>query len=99
MNAPEWYIVAPADAPGTLILTDVPPAEYVRRTRNYLPLLHEHHRARGAVAPGVYSTRVEHDDDCGLFRDAPCDCDPTIVSGPPMNRAARRRAERGRGSR
>lgn len=95
MSTIEWYIVAPADAPGTLILTDVPPDEYLRRA-TYLPLLREHRRARGERKPGLYSSRNEHDDWCGLLKGGACNCSPTIVSGPPLNRAARRRASRER---
>lgn len=95
MNETKWYIVIPDGSPGTLILTDVPPDEYVRRA-TYLPLLCEHHRGRGDVKPGLYSSRVEHDDWCGLLKGGACNCSPTIISGPPIRttRQQRRQAER-----
>lgn len=95
LEASGWHLVRDPHS-GALILTDVPADEYLRRA-TYLPLLAEHERARGKREPGVYNTRLDHAEDCGLFRDAPCNCSPSISNGPPLNRAARRRAARARG--
>ena len=37
-------------------------------------------------SPGVHHIEVRHNDDCGFFRDKPCDCEPVVESGARVER-------------
>lgn len=36
--------------------------------------------------PGVHHVEVLHGDDCARWRGEPCDCNPTVISGAPVDR-------------
>jgi hypothetical protein len=52
----------------------------------YLDALVRHIQETGVEPGKVTHVEVRHDDDCAFWRRRPCDCEPSIVTGPAIDR-------------
>ena len=73
IKKPEVLVVNPGDDPTA-------PGEH-----NYIRKLLSMQHAGLLPVTGLYQLQVHHDDWCGVFRGARCDCDPVIEAHPAIS--------------
>lgn len=57
-----------------------------RKGHNYLPMVMRHAEEMQMDPGSIHHIETQHDDNCRFWSGGFCDCSPTIVSGPAVDK-------------